>query len=165
MPNQPQPFPHDVFLSHSHQDKAAVHALARRLEKDGLTVWLDDWVIQPGDPIGLKIQQGVENTRVLILCMSPAYFASQWGQLEHHSLLFRDPANTERRFIPLLLADCRIPAILAQFARIDWRSQVDEEWFRESFRFIRLDLSACATQHSRSIAGSRINCTIEATHS
>jgi hypothetical protein len=51
--------------------------------------------------------------------MSPAYFESEWGTAEHHTLLFRDPTNAQRRFIPLLIADCTPPDIIAQFAHID----------------------------------------------
>ena len=123
-------FEYDVFLSYSSEDKETVHGLAERLREDGLRVWLDAWVIQPGDPIGLKIQHGVEKSRTLIMCMSPAYFASEWGKLEHHSMLFRDPTNEERRFIPLLIKDCTPPDIIAQFAHIDWRTSSDVAYER-----------------------------------
>lgn len=39
-------FEYDVFLSYSYKDKGAVNALAERLKKDGLQVWLNAWVIQ-----------------------------------------------------------------------------------------------------------------------
>jgi GTPase SAR1 family protein len=119
-------FEYDVFLSYSSKDKKTVHALAKRLKQDGLRVWLDAWVIQPGDSIPLKIQRGLEQSRTLLMCMSPAYFESEWGTLEHHTLLFRDPTNAQRRFIPLLIADCTMPDIIAQFAYIDWRTPSNE---------------------------------------
>jgi TIR domain len=53
-------FAYDVFLSHTSKDKPAVRELAERLKQDGLRVWLDEWVIQPGDSIPLKIEQGLE---------------------------------------------------------------------------------------------------------
>jgi len=116
-------FDYDVFLSYSSQDKQVVRALAERLKQEGLRVWLDKWVIQPGDPISLKIQHGLEKSRTLLMCMSWAYFDSEWTTLEHHTLLFRDPTNEKRRFIPLLIEDCTPPDIIAQFAYIDWRTQ------------------------------------------
>jgi WD40 repeat protein/DNA-directed RNA polymerase subunit RPC12/RpoP len=103
-----------------------VHDLAERLKNDGVQVWLDAWAIQPGDSIPLKIQQGMEQSRTLLMCMSPHYFESEWGKLEHYSLLFRDPTNTQRRFIPILIADCDPPDIIAQFLYIDWRLRTDE---------------------------------------
>lgn len=121
-------FAYDVFLSYSSKDKETVHALAERLKKDGLHVWLDVWVIHPGDLIPLKIQHGLEQSRILLMCMSPAYFDSDWGMLEHHTLLFRDPTNAQRRFIPLLIADCTRPDIIAHYAYIDWRTPSDEAY-------------------------------------
>jgi len=110
-------FDYDVFLSYSSKDRNVVHALAERLRDAGLRVWLDDWVVQPGGPIGLKIQHGLEKSRVLLMCMSKAYFASDWAGLEHHSLLFRDPTNKERRFVPVLIEDCYRPYAVAQCLR------------------------------------------------
>ena len=121
-------FKYDVFLSYSSKDKEKVHALAQRLKQDGLRVWLDAWAIRPGDSIPLKIQQGLEQSRVLLMCMSPDYFASDWGRMEHLTLLFRDPTNAQRRFIPLLVAECQPPDIIAQFARIDWRKISEEKY-------------------------------------
>ena len=72
-------FEYDVFLSYSSKDRDVVHALAERLRDSGLRVWLDRWVIQPGDPISIKIQHGVEKSRVLLMCMSKAYFGSDWA--------------------------------------------------------------------------------------
>ena len=123
-------FEYDVFLSYSAKNKQVVHALAERLKHDGLRVWLDEWEIHPGDMIGLKIAEGVERSRTLLMCMSRAYFDSAWGTLEHHTLLFRDPTNTRRRFIPLLIEDCTPPDIIAQFAHVDWRTPTDDAAYR-----------------------------------
>jgi len=51
-------FQNDVFLSHSLKDKPVVRELAERLRKDGLSVWFDEWVLQPGDSIPAKIEEG-----------------------------------------------------------------------------------------------------------
>jgi hypothetical protein len=51
--------------------------------------------------ISLKIEQGLERSRTLVLVMSKNALASEWVTLERHKALFRDPTNVERRFIPL----------------------------------------------------------------
>jgi GTPase SAR1 family protein len=135
-------FEYDVFLSYSSEDKETVHALAERLKKDGLRVWLDAWVIQPGDPIPLKIQHGLEQSRTFLMCMSPAYFGSEWGTMEHYTLLFRDPTNAHRRFIPLLIEDCTRPDIISQFAYIDWLIPSDNV-------YVKL-LAACRGEKAKS---------------
>jgi hypothetical protein len=113
------PFTHDVFLSHSAKDKPVVRELADRLRKDGLKVWLDEWVLKPGDSIPAKIEEGLEQSRVLVLCMSAHAFGSDWAQLESQTFRFRDPLNKERRFIPLRLDDALIKDSLAQFLYIN----------------------------------------------
>ena len=49
-----------------------------------------------------KIEEGLEHSRVLVLCMSAHAFGSDWAQLEagtcgRGNLPFRDPLNQERR--------------------------------------------------------------------
>ena len=121
MADERKQFPFDVFLSHSAKDKAVVRSLAERLRQEGLSVWFDEWVLKPGDSIPAKIDEGLELSRVLVLCMSANAFGSDWAQLESGTFRFRDPLNRERRFIPLRLDDSPIRSSLAQFLYIDWR--------------------------------------------
>lgn len=113
-------FAFDVFISYSAKDKVVVRALANRLREDNLRVWFDEWELKPGDSIPSRIEQGLEQSRALILCMSANAFASDWVQLESGTFRFRDPANRERRFIPLRLDDHPIMGSLAQFLCVDW---------------------------------------------
>ena len=50
-----------------------------------------------------KIEEGLEHSRVLVLCMSANAFGSDWAQLESGTFRFRSPLNKERRFLPLRL--------------------------------------------------------------
>ena len=101
-------FQYDVFLSHNQADKPRVRRLAERLQAAGLRVWFDEWVVQPGDDIFLAIERGLEASRTLVLCLSPAALGSDWVGLERSTggsgnLPFCNPANAGRRFILLLL--------------------------------------------------------------
>ena len=113
-------FQYDVFLSHNAKDKAVVRAVAERLRQDGLKVWFDEWEIKPGDSIPAKIEEGLEHSRVLVLCMSANAFGSDWAQLEAGTFRFRDPLSQDRRFIPLRLDDAPIRGSLAQFLYVNW---------------------------------------------
>jgi hypothetical protein len=114
-------FTYDVFLSHNSKDKPRVRKLAEELRAGGLRVWFDEWVIQPGDDIYLSIERGLEAARVQVLCLSPAALGSNWVTLERSTVLFRDPSNAGRRFIPLLLADCQLPDALRRYKYVDYR--------------------------------------------
>lgn len=121
----PDEFSYDVFLSHNAQDKPRVRRLAERLKQAGLRVWFDEWNIRSGDIIALKVDEGLEQSRVLLLCISPNALASGWVALERSTAIHRDPANEGRRFIPLLLADCDLPDTLRRYKYVDWRKQTD----------------------------------------
>jgi hypothetical protein len=118
-------FTYDVFISHSAKDKTAVRELAERLRKDGLRVWPgvfdDDREIKPGAASQRKIQEGLEQSRTLVLVMSQHASASEWVTFEHHSVLFRAPTNQQRRFIPVRMDDAEIKGTLRQFAYVDWQ--------------------------------------------
>jgi hypothetical protein len=114
-------FTYDVFLSHSSKDKAVVRTVAERLRTDNVRVWFDEWELKPGDSIPAKIEDGLEHSRVLVLCMSAQAFGSDWATLESQTFRFRDPLNKERRFIPLRLDTAQLKGSLAQFLYIDWR--------------------------------------------
>lgn len=129
-PEMAETFKYDVFISHSSKDKPAVRELAERLKANGLRLWLDEWEIKPGDMIGLKVEQGLEQSRTLILVMSGNAFASEWMRLERQTALFRDPTNQQRRFIPLRLDDAEIHDTLKQFAYIDWRQRSAHQYGR-----------------------------------
>ncbi len=119
-------FTFDVFLSYNSRDKARVRRLAERLREQGLRVWFDQWVIKPGDDIYLAINRGLGQSRALVLCVSPAALGAGWVSMEHGTALFRDPTNRERRFVPLLLADCDIPETLKRYTYIDYRDESRE---------------------------------------
>ncbi len=120
-------YTHDVFLSYSSKDKATVRTVAERLRHDGLRVWFDDWEIKPGDNIPAKVEEGLEHSRVLVLCVSENALGSDWTQLEAGTFRFRDPLNRERRFVPLRLDDAPIKTSLAQYLHIGWRSADREQ--------------------------------------
>jgi tetratricopeptide (TPR) repeat protein len=120
-------FKYDVFLSHSSKDKIVVRAVAERLRADGLQVWFDEWELKPGDNIPAKIEEGLEHSRVLVLCMSAHAFGSDWAQLEASTFRFRDPLNKERRFIPLRLDETPVRGSLAQFSYINWLPEAQRQ--------------------------------------
>jgi len=132
-------FKYDVFLSHSAKDKAIVRDVAKRLKRDGVKVWFDEWEIKPGDSIPAKIEEGLEHSRVLVLCMSAAALTSDWPQLESHTFRFKDPLNHDRRFIPLRLDDAPLKGSIAQFSYIDWRPSEREAEYPKL-------LEACGTE-------------------
>ncbi|MGO8931953.1 MAG: toll/interleukin-1 receptor domain-containing protein [Limisphaerales bacterium] len=146
MPNE---FQYDVFLSHSTKDKVVVRPVAERLRADGLNVWFDEWQIKPGDNIPAKIEEGLERSRVLVLCMSANAFGSDWAQLEAGTFRFRDPLNKERRFIPLRLDNAPIKGSLAQFSYINWRAPNREQEYGKLLEACRSSATPVAREEGQ----------------
>lgn len=123
-------FLYDVFLSHNSFDKPRVRLLAVRLKEAGMRVWFDEWTIKHGDIIALKVDDGLEQSRVLLLCISPNALASGWVALERSTAVHRDPANASRRFVPLLLDDCKMPDTLRRYKYVDYRDETQAAFAR-----------------------------------
>ena len=136
-------FIYDVFLSHNSKDKPWVRKLAEKLRAAGLRVWFDEWVLRPGDDIYLSIERGLKAARAQVLCLSPAALGSEWVTLERGTVLFRDPANAGRRFIPLLLADCDLPDVLRRYKFVDYRRRTKAA-FDELLAACRFDMESTA---------------------
>lgn len=117
------PVQYAVFLSHNHADKPQARRLAERLKAARVRVWLDEWIINAWDAIALKVDEGLEQLRVLILRISPTALVSGWVALERSTAIHRDPANAGRRFIPLLLGDCALPNTLLRYNCVDFREE------------------------------------------
>lgn len=78
----------DVFISHAHEDKAAVaRPLADALLAAGVTVWLDELEMKIGDSLRRKIDQGIRSSRFGAVILSPSFFAKGWTQYELDGLV------------------------------------------------------------------------------
>lgn len=121
-------FEWDVYLSYCSADKTRVASLAARLAASGLRVWFDRASVDNGRDIVSAIERGLENSRVLVLCMTTAAFESEWVSLERNTAVLRDPDNRNRRFVALLMDDCKIPDTLRRLKYVDWRDESDSAW-------------------------------------
>ncbi len=61
-------------------------------------MWFDEWVLKPGDSIPAQIEERLEHSRVLVLCVSANAFGSDWAQLEAGTFRFRDLPHNDHRF-------------------------------------------------------------------
>ena len=55
----------------------------------GFRVWFDRPNIDSGEVIVTAIEQGLERSRVLVLCMTKAAFESEWLRLERNTATLR----------------------------------------------------------------------------
>lgn len=136
-------FIYDVFLSHSSKDSPVVREIAERLRADGIKVWFNEWFLKLGDNIREKTEEGLENSRALMLFVSANAVGPGWAELESQTLRFRDPLNQRRRFVVLRLDDVSVRNPLTQVLYIDWQLGHHEEYIKlletlKTFRPLRV---------------------------
>lgn len=94
---------YDVFLSHAHLDAAAVERLGMRLEDEAcLSVWLDKWVLVPGEHWQQEMAKGLDQARCCAVCIG-AHTPQGWFREEIERALNRQTRDSSFRVIPVIL--------------------------------------------------------------
>jgi hypothetical protein len=135
--SQRETFEFDAFLSHSSLDKPVVREVAEYLEKRNIKVWFDEKQIHIGDLIPHRIDEGLEMSRHVVVCMSPNFFGdSEWGALEAAAAKMRDPANRRGAILPLLIEECKLPPTFEGLLFADYSTRNKSELGRLSDRIL-----------------------------
>jgi len=121
----------DVLLAHNGSDKPAVIALAERLKKHGLMVWLDEWELRPDYPWEKAAANIIETTyAMMILVGKDGIFPWKDSDLLRRLVSIAFTA-LKRPVIPVLLPGCPLPPDLPLSQNIndwvDFRDGVEEK--------------------------------------
>jgi hypothetical protein len=124
----PKTSAYDVFISHASEDAAWCEKLVKRLQKYGLKACFDKPQFRsPGASVSNAINEGLANSRRVLLIMTPDYFTKDWTQAEASLAMSQDSSGRRRVVIPLLLKDCAIPPSLQSLKYSDFRDEVHFE--------------------------------------
>lgn len=92
----------DVFISHASEDKEAIaRPLAEQLQRDGFTVWFDEYELVLGDSLRSKIGDGLTHSRVGVVILSRSFLAKQWSQWELSGLTARQNSGEQNVILPV----------------------------------------------------------------
>jgi hypothetical protein len=100
---------HDVFISHMGSDKPLARAIGEALRSRDLSVWLDEWVMRPGDVLSEQIARGIESSKYFLILLSQAALEQDWVRYELELALVRQVGSKERYIVPILLDDAKPP--------------------------------------------------------
>jgi hypothetical protein len=93
----------DVFLSHQHTEAEAVESIAIKLEDEqGLKVWLDRWVLVPGERWQQEMARGLDQAKTCAVCVGNNT-PSGWFSEEIERALNRQTKDSTFRVIPVIL--------------------------------------------------------------
>jgi hypothetical protein len=114
----------DVFLSHNSVDKPWVIKLKDDLSRYGVTVWLDQDEIRPGDLFAAALEDGLASSRAVALVVSPEAMASGWVKEEYYRALSLTKDKTSPlQLIPVILRTAEVPDFLKSRNWVDFRDE------------------------------------------
>ncbi|MBI4613507.1 MAG: toll/interleukin-1 receptor domain-containing protein [Planctomycetes bacterium] len=114
---------YDAFLSYSSADAAFARSLFERLRQDGASCFFAEESIPWGENIPPSIEEALDASRHVVILLSSNYVKSGWALIERSSPMMDDPANLERRLLPLFVRDCEIPRFLKPIKYLDCRTR------------------------------------------
>jgi tetratricopeptide (TPR) repeat protein len=92
--------PHDVFISHSSQDKPVADAVCAALERSGMRCWIAPRDVQPGRSFAGEITRAIQRSKVMVLIFS-AYSNTSEQVLREVQLA----ANSHLHIVQFRIAD------------------------------------------------------------
>lgn len=119
-----------VFLSYSRHDEALATRVRESLETAGLSVFDAQVDILPGDNWAATVAQALEESRAMVVLLTPQALESPHVRSEIQFALNQE--TYEGRLVPIVvggedqLPEDRIPWILTRVQYVRWEPQDDE---------------------------------------
>jgi hypothetical protein len=111
-----------VFISHSTKDREFVRKLVADLICfGGVKIWYSEWELRVGDSLRQKIEDGISQSNLLVIVLSPNSVKSSWVNQELSAAFVRELARQEVFILPVLIGDCEIPVFLQDKVYADFR--------------------------------------------
>lgn len=116
--------PRKVFISHAisyaPRDVEFAHRLAHDLRIRGWQTWIAPDDIPPGVEWQKAIDQGLEESGILVLVLTPKAAVSSYVEDETYTAIRLDKAG-KMRFLPLLVEDCEMPPSWSAYQYISFQ--------------------------------------------
>jgi len=103
-----------IFISYSRLDLVFVKKLAKDLMDAGYEVWYDLSKIEGGDRWSQEIQDGINESEIFAIIVTPNSMASEWVEKEYHFASRRG-----MKIVPLVYELCELPIWLLNIQYID----------------------------------------------
>lgn len=112
-----------IFLSHSSKDKNVVDKIFNEIQKHNIRAWYDKYEIEPGDSITDKINDGLNNSDIGILCISRNFLNSEWAKGELKYFIQRRMRSVKKDFICLNfdVPHDELPPLVQDYKYIDMK--------------------------------------------
>ena len=93
-----------MFISYSSADKPWARDLARALKQRGVSVWLDEEQLKPGENLFARIRDGLERSQNIVFLVGPGAARSNYVALEL-GMALGSARSKSKRIIPVVARD------------------------------------------------------------
>jgi hypothetical protein len=95
-------FPESRPIGRPSEDKESIaRPLYDALILSGVTVWFDEAILQIGDSLRRKIDEGLARCRYGIVIISQSFLTKEWPQRELDGLVAREAASGKKAILPI----------------------------------------------------------------
>lgn len=136
-------YPRDIFISHARSDRDShVRPLRDTLARRGVSTWVDEGEIGPGDSIVDSVGWGLERASCALFLITPAFLDRKWPAKELKAALSREIAGDAGTRV-IVVIDGDPDPVLARYPLIgdklwlDWADGPDAIADRLAARFAR----------------------------
>jgi formylglycine-generating enzyme required for sulfatase activity len=131
-----------VFICHAWEDKKIVRQLYRRLKSESwLDPWLDEEKLLPGQDFRERIEEAVESSDIVIICLSNNS-VNKDGFIQRELKYAKDIAleKTEETIflIPIRFEDCNVPRGLKHYHWVDYFGKRKDEGYFSLLKSLRV---------------------------
>ena len=117
----------DFFISYTGVDEPWAEWIAWQLRDAGFSVRIQCWDFDAGTNFVQQMHQAVTEAKRTIAVLSSAFLKSKFTAPEWQAAFSQDPQGTERKLIPVRVAECRPDGLLATVVYIDLVGLNEEE--------------------------------------
>ncbi|MGI9535408.1 MAG: toll/interleukin-1 receptor domain-containing protein [Thermodesulfobacteriota bacterium] len=104
-----------IFFSYSRSDAEFAQKLAKDLQAEGYSIWIDQISVEPGTRWDSEVEKALESSDVFLVVLSPDAVSSENVMDE-----FAFALEENKKIVPVLHRDCKIPLRLRRLHYIDF---------------------------------------------
>ena len=116
--------PHQVFISHAHEDTEFARRLAADLREVGWRAWIVPESILPGEKWVDAIERGLATSGVFVVALTPAAIRSRWVKTETNAAIALEHREMVR-LVPLDVETCDAPLLWSSYQFVSFRGQYE----------------------------------------
>lgn len=120
----------DFFVSYAEADRGWAEWIAWQLEDAEFRVLLQAWDFVPGSNWISTMHAGVQHAIRTVVVLSPTYLNSVFGATEWQAAWKEDPDGGTKKLLPVRVAKCERPGLLAGVVSVDLFEMTEAEALR-----------------------------------